>query len=201
MANPWFRMYAEFASDPKVQMMPEAYQRRLLMLLCFRCSGNETLQDEEIVFQLRVSPEEWQGTKAEFIARKFIDKDNNILNWDKRQYISDSSTSRVTRHREKKKRECNVSVTPPDTEQNRTESPLPPPQGGGVFKNGSGDVYNIERFLTDEDRENARRAAPGWDQYYLMPIYNAGVKDRGAPKYPGRAYVAWCKSYTKGKQP
>ena len=35
----WFRMYAEFATDPKVQMMPEAMQRRLVMLLCLQC-GN-----------------------------------------------------------------------------------------------------------------------------------------------------------------
>lgn len=126
MANQWFRFYAEFSSDPKVQMMSETFQRRLMMLFCFRCNGNETLQDAEIVFQLRVSPEEWQATKAEFIARNFIDNDNRILNWDKRQYVSDSSTARVSKHREKKKQECNVSVTPPeqsraDTEQSITE--------------------------------------------------------------------------------
>ena len=29
----WFRMYAEFATDPKVQMLSEADQRRYIMLL------------------------------------------------------------------------------------------------------------------------------------------------------------------------
>lgn len=28
MANPWFRMYSEFATDAKVQMLSEAMQRR-----------------------------------------------------------------------------------------------------------------------------------------------------------------------------
>ena len=47
MANPWFRMYAEFATDPKVQSMSEAMQRRLTMLLCLRCSDVlATLQED-----------------------------------------------------------------------------------------------------------------------------------------------------------
>lgn len=118
----WFRFYHEFSTDPKVQMMPEAYQRRLTMLFCFRCNDNVTLHDEEITFQLRISPEEWAATKAEFIKREFIDADNNILNWNKRQYISDSSNQRVKKHREKKKQECNVTVTTPDTEQKQIQN-------------------------------------------------------------------------------
>lgn len=119
MANQWFRLYAEFMNDPKVQMMSEVMQRRLIMLFCARCNGDVTLQDDEVVFLLRISPEEWTVTKREFISRKFIDDDNTILNWDKRQFRSDSSAERVSKHREKKKQECNVTVTPP--EQNRTE--------------------------------------------------------------------------------
>ena len=57
--NQWFRLYSEFATDPKVQMMSEADQRRFIMLLCMRCSnGDETLHDDEIAFQLRISEEE-----------------------------------------------------------------------------------------------------------------------------------------------
>lgn len=121
VANQWFRFYSEFLSDAKVQMMPETYQRRLVMLFCMRCNGNETLQETEIAFQLRISDDEWKATKADFISRGFIDSDNRLLNWDKRQYISDSSTNRVKKHRENKvKRFRNVTVTPP--EQNRTDT-------------------------------------------------------------------------------
>lgn len=126
MSNQWFRLYTEFANDPKVQMLEEALQRRLVMLFCFRCNGDVTLHDEEVTFQLRISPEEWQRTKAIFIAKGFIDSGNNILNWDKRQYRSDSSAERVRRHREAKKQEdvttCNVTVTPPEQIQNRTDT-------------------------------------------------------------------------------
>lgn len=127
MANSWFRLYAEFSTDPKVQMMSEVYQRRLVMLFCMKCNGDATLHDNEIAFQLRISSDEWAATKGEFIARGFLDSDNNLLNWDKRQFRSDSSTERSRKHREVKRsttqQPCNVAATPPDTEQiqNRTE--------------------------------------------------------------------------------
>lgn len=38
----WFRMHTEFANDPKIQMLSEAYQRRFVMLLCLRAR----LEDE-----------------------------------------------------------------------------------------------------------------------------------------------------------
>jgi len=116
MANQWFRMYHEFATDPKVQMMSEPDQRRLIMILCLRCNGDVTLHDDEVAFQLRIKSEEWGVTKATFIEKGFIDSSNKVLNWDKRQFVSDSSTERVAKHRAGKKQQCNVTVTPPDTD-------------------------------------------------------------------------------------
>lgn len=122
MANQWFRMYAEFANDPKVQMLSETDQRRYVMLLCVRCNGDVTLQDEEVAFQLRISNEEWATTKALFVSKGLISDDNKPAAWDKRQFASDSSAARVSKHREKKKEQCNVTVTPQNrTEHNRTE--------------------------------------------------------------------------------
>lgn len=126
MSNPWFRLYSEFASDHKMQMMSEAYQRRYVMLLCLRCSnGDVTLQDEEVAFQLRISNEEWAETKIAFVSKNLIDESNHVVAWDRRQFVSDSSAERVRKHREKAKQSCNVTVTPPDTDseqiQNRTE--------------------------------------------------------------------------------
>lgn len=117
MANPWFRMYSEFATDPKVQMLSEVNQRRYVMLLCMRCSNDDvTLQDEEVAFQLRVTNEEWMATKTALMSKGMIDEQAKPCAWDKRQYISDSSTSRVAAYRERKKQEGNVTVTPPDTD-------------------------------------------------------------------------------------
>ena len=152
MANQWFRLYGEFANDPKVQMMTESNQRRLVMLMCIKsCNVSETfhetknsennnnetfhnvslaLNDEAIAFQLRISMDDWLASKAVFLANNFIDDSNNLLNWDKRQFVSDSSYERVKKHRaekkkdetfpkrfiKKKKRSSNVTETPPDTE-------------------------------------------------------------------------------------
>jgi hypothetical protein len=140
MANPWFRLYSEFAHDPKVQMLSEAMQRRYVMLLCLRCSEIlETLHETEIAFQLRLSTDELDETKQLFISKNFIDKHWNLLNWDKRQFVSDSSTMRVAKHRNKKKQASNVDETlqkrpsnaidtDTDTEQiqKRTTSVAPP---------------------------------------------------------------------------
>ena len=112
MANPWFRLYSEFAHDPKIQMLSEAMQRRYVMLMCLRCSEVlETLHETEIAFQLRLSTDELDETKQLFISKNFIDKHWNLLNWDKRQFVSDSSTMRVAKHRSKKKQVSNADET------------------------------------------------------------------------------------------
>ena len=123
MANQWFRMYSEFATDAKVQMMSEAMQRRYLMLMCLRCSNAlVTLQDEEIAFQLRIGDEELAETKALFLKKGFIDSDWNLLNWEKRQFASDSSKERVAKHRalqkQKQKQAGNDDVTLHETKAN-----------------------------------------------------------------------------------
>ena len=117
MANHWFRLYHEFSTDPKVQMLSEANQRRYIMLLCLKCCNVEvTLQDEEIAFQLRISNEEWLKTKQVFLTKNLIDSSSHPTAWDKRQFMSDSSAERVARHRKIKKQHCNVTVTPPESE-------------------------------------------------------------------------------------
>ena len=129
--NPWFRLYAEFATDPKVQMLSEANQRRYIMLLCLRCSnGDVTLQDEEVAFQLRISNEDWAATKTVLVAKGLIGEDNSPSAWDRRQYRSDSSAERVRKHRDNKKHGCNVTVTAPDTDTDtevNLKTPAAPP--------------------------------------------------------------------------
>lgn len=104
MSNPWFRMYSEFAHDPKVQMLSETMQRRYVMLMCLRCSNAlVTLHETEVAFALRISDEELASTKALFISKGFVDSEWNLLNWEKRQVASDSSAARVAKHRALKK--------------------------------------------------------------------------------------------------
>lgn len=115
-ANPWFRMYSEFSHDPKVQMMTEAMQRRYMMLMCMRCSNTlVTLHETEVAFHLRITEQELAETKALFVQKGFIDSSWNLLNWGKRQMLSDTSNVRVARHRalqkEKQQEQGNGDVT------------------------------------------------------------------------------------------
>ena len=109
----WFRLYAEFAHDPKVQMLSEIDQRRFIVVMCLRCcNGSVTLHDSEVAFQLRISDNEWMTTKALLLAKNLIGDDNKPVAWEKRQFDSDTSNERVSRYREKRKQERNVTVTP-----------------------------------------------------------------------------------------
>lgn len=120
MSLPWFRMYAEWAKDPKVQSMDETLQRRFVMLLCLKCSEELTnVSHDELACALRISSEELETTLDTFRRKGFLDESDNIANWEKRQFKSDTSAERVRRYREK--RRCNVTETPPDTDTD-TES-------------------------------------------------------------------------------
>ena len=127
----WFRLYHEFATDPKVQSMSEAMQRRLIMLMCLRCSNTlETLQEQDICFALRIDETQLAETKALFMQKKFVDERWEILQWDKRQKPSDSSTERVRKHREAQKQfqeqACNVTETAQSREEEKREEKSKP---------------------------------------------------------------------------
>jgi hypothetical protein len=116
MAFTWFRMYHEFAIDPKVQSMSEVMQRRLVMLFCVRCrDGDVTFQEDELAMALGIPfNQDFFDTKELFIKKGFIDEHWTVLNWSKRQYQSDSSAERTRNWRDRKK-----DVTSQETSQKR----------------------------------------------------------------------------------
>lgn len=174
MANPWFRLYSEFAHDPKVQMLPEHMQRRFIMLMCMRCSNTDetlhetesvTFEDAEVAFVLRISESEVAETKELLKSKGFIDDVWNLLNWNKRQFTSDSSTARVARHRAKKKQDSNADETLQqqksnalDTEQNRTD--ISPSLRSGDRRASR---LPADWTLPDEWRDWARQERPDLD--------------------------------------
>lgn len=123
--NPWFRFYSEFEDDPEVQMMSEAMQLRLVKTFCTRCK-EQTLTDKARAFKWHITPQELAETKAFFIENGFIDENWNVLNWNKRQFISDSSTVRTARYRERKRtsqeRHGDVGSVTPVTKRDAVEA-------------------------------------------------------------------------------
>ncbi len=76
----WFRMYAEFANDPKVQMLSEVDQRRFVMLLCLRCSNvEETISDEMFAAVCGISMDAATETKAALIANRLISERSELM--------------------------------------------------------------------------------------------------------------------------
>ena len=186
MANPWFRLYSEFAHDPKIQMLPEAMQRRYVMLMCLRCSEVlETLHETEIAFQLRLSTGELDETKQLFISKNFIDEHWNLLNWDKRQFVSDSSTMRVAKHREKKKQVSNADETLQERPSNAIDTDTDTEQIHKKEKNKRGSRLTQDWVLTNPMDQWAKQERPDLDvnqvaeqfkDYWISQPGQKGVK-------------------------
>ena len=134
----WLRLYAEFATDAKVQSLSEVMQRRYIMLLCLKCNDElPGLTDDEVACAMRITEDEALQTKEKLTAKGLITETWEPTNWDKRQYVSDTSNERVKKYRDKlsntnidntildkdiytdtdtekkplQKRKCNVTVT------------------------------------------------------------------------------------------
>jgi hypothetical protein len=186
MANPWFRLYSEFAHDPKIQMLSEAMQRRYVMLMCLKCSETlETLHETEIAFQLRLSTGELDETKQLFISKKFIDEQWNLLNWDKRQFVSDSSTMRVAKHREKKKQVSNADETLQERPSNAIDTDTDTEQIHKKEKNKRGSRLTQDWVLTNPMDQWAKQERPDLDvrqvveqfkDYWISQPGQKGVK-------------------------
>jgi hypothetical protein len=138
----WFRFYHEFMDDPKVSMMSDTDQLLWVKSLCLASEsavrGVIFLSDEQIAWRLRIAKETWQSAADKFRAKGMLDHIENgyqIANWDDRQFESDSSTARVTKHRTQKRNvsetfqesACNVSETlnetPPETDTDSKADP------------------------------------------------------------------------------
>jgi len=123
----WFRLYNEIIDDPKAAKMTPKEFRFFIYLLCLasECEENGVIpfSQKDISWRLR-TPEKETNLYLNKLKELNIITENpliSFINWDKRQYKSDSSKERVRRYREK---ECNVTVTPVVTppEQSRTET-------------------------------------------------------------------------------
>ena len=124
---PWFRLYSRIVIDPDIEMLSFEDQRHYVWLLCFKNEGYlDKYSDPKklramIGKKLGLQAEALQGAYERLIESELIDENWQPRNWMKLQYISDNSTARVRKHREKQrlkkmKRYSNVTVTPPDTD-------------------------------------------------------------------------------------
>lgn len=168
-------MYAEFEDDPKVQMMPEPMQRRLIMLFCSRCKEAK-LTDAQRAFKWHVSVAEIVETKNLFLEQGFIDEHWNPLAWNRRQFLSDSSTERVRRHRQAvkqdetlPKQDVPVAVTAPDTETD-TEQKQNHKKHLPKGKPPADERHSIFRKDFEDDFKYLNKVSAPWDGKEAMRL-------------------------------
>lgn len=137
----WFRFYNETLDDPKVQKLSPTLFKHWVNLLCLTARHDGTLPPAvDIAFALRTTDAGVVGILDDLVAAGLLDHDETGLrphNWRSRQHLSDVSTERVKRFRDRSaKRDETVSVTPPESETETESERTPNPASGEreVFK-------------------------------------------------------------------
>lgn len=152
----WFRFYSEALDDPKVQRLPPHLFKAWVNMLCLASSNNGKLPSvDDIAFRLRLSVQDAEQQVTELVLAGLLDvtlHGTEPHNWNRRQFVSDSSTERVRKHRRNNaETQCNVSETAietaPEQIQSRADTetdsdsvdvaPVPKPQRTTDSKRGS----------------------------------------------------------------
>jgi hypothetical protein len=129
----WWRAYDDAIDHPKLLKLSDAMHRAWWTLQCVASANGGALPPAaDIALRLRMKPSKVALWIAELVNARLIDNCDGVFrphNWDDRQFISDSSTERVKRHRDKKRNVSshvtgNVSETSNGTapEQSRADS-------------------------------------------------------------------------------
>jgi hypothetical protein len=134
----WFRFYDDAINDPKILKLPEASRWHWTALLCIASKNDGILPPiEDVALMLRVKPAAAAAIIAQMKSAGLLDLVDGKYaphNWSGRQYKSDVSTERVKRFR---KRERNVSETPPDTDTDTDTEIDRIGEGASKFTQGS----------------------------------------------------------------
>jgi len=154
----WFRMYHATLDNPKAQQLSPELFKSWVNLLCLASQTNGrkgTLPHERaIAFRLRLTLEVAQKHIALLIDAGLIDRANPstlaMHDWENFQYVSDSSTARVHRHREMK-RFSNGQRNVSETFKNRTEQIQNQIQNRTEEKGGTGGRRRARSLATLAD--------------------------------------------------
>lgn len=116
MSLPWFRLYNETISDPKITTLSHEARWAWICCLCLASAsaergvlkiGNVPVTFRELSGIVSVTVDETQRIVSQLMERGMLSRREDgafvVDNWDRRQYSSDSSTERVRRFRERNK--------------------------------------------------------------------------------------------------
>ena len=116
MTGLWFRLYTEISHDRKLRRLTPASRWLWIVLLAIAkespCPGWLFLAEgvpvtlDDLADMAAISLEEVEAGLSGFVDQRMIEKADGVwrlLNWDKRQFVSDSGKERVQKYREKRK--------------------------------------------------------------------------------------------------
>lgn len=178
-ARPWFRVYSEMFTDPKMARFTpaqcwlwvailaaasESPRRGYLLATEFEPSSVRDLSK-----LARVRPSLVENTLPKMVDLGMLAFDDELkayylINWDNRQFESDTSRDRTAQWRRQKASlhrgnavTTGLVVTPPETE---TETPLPPVRhANGAAPDSAGREEFLEKFAAAWVRHAATRGA------------------------------------------
>ena len=125
----WFRFYGDAVNDPKVQSLSGEQFKFWVNLLCVASQNEGSIKISDLPFILRDTKANIERHISDLKAASLLVGCNQSSDhvapyqWNKRQYKSDTSAERMRRYRDGK---CDVTVTPPEQIQNRTDTPIVP---------------------------------------------------------------------------
>lgn len=212
----WFRFYTDSLESRKAQALPPALFKTWVNLLCVARIFEGLIPVDEAAFRLRISDKQARAALEELASRRLMDvtADGTYYphDWDEHQKESDDSARRKREQRARQKRDesrrpsrdnampqsrdmsrdkCGTSPvldqTRPDTDQNRTEPPLPPTGGRAVAIRDSWAEY-VGVFVAcgkPLNEVDVRRALQIWIS--MPPTEQAAALDDAK----GRALGSW----------
>ena len=106
MGQSWLRLWAEAVDDDKLRLLDFGDRWQFIAMLCLKAQG--VLDDEDferrqrkIAVKLGLTVTECETVMKRLVTAGLLSESWNPTNWNKRQFRSDSSTSRVRAFRKR----------------------------------------------------------------------------------------------------
>jgi hypothetical protein len=172
--NPWFRMYSDFIYDEAVEFLSFEDQRHFVFLLCLKNLGildkeyaKEGMFDRVIAKKLGLSGEAFTSAKERLMDSGLITADWQPVNWDKRQFVTDSQSYQAKKQKKYRDSKRLHPALPP-------ASPALPPSDG-----------NCDRLDTDTETETETETEAKTDKSVtpLSRLLDSGVSKMIAEDY------------------
>ena len=138
----WLRLWTDVIEDEKLLLLSPSDRWYFVAICALKRTGmldeDETaeVRDRKVALRLRLEPTERDELRRRLIEARLVDATWQPKGWEKRQFESDDSTTRVRKWRRKQKRNgnvtatlsqrsCNASDTDTDTDTEQNKNPLP----------------------------------------------------------------------------